>query len=253
MKITSIMRSLFFFIMTLILLSCADEEKGALDGKSFSYEVLHIRSGSSFYLTYSTHSLNPPIEYLESYNDDSYNHLEWDLTTNNWSRIIDVLPKECYKLISFSEGKYAYTKDEEITDSIFSVKFSNNKCFINVHAVKCSLKKGQELNCKLKTYQFNEGSYNIDNQDYYFGNYILVVNKDKATVKNTVGNEISSIPLIEFKGEIKGKCNYLDQIEEVNDLNKCYGYIVEKDDVQLIDDTGGLYRVFNLKEIGQLK
>lgn len=246
MKSASIMRSYFFFIMTVIFVSCANEEHGALDGKSFSYEVLHVRNGSYFQ---SIDKWSSPIEYLESYNDDSFTHLK----LGGWNNTINIFPKECYELISLSDGKYIYTEDEEINDSIFSVKFSNNKCFINIHAVKCSLNKGQELNCKQKTYQFNEGSYKIDKDiefaGHYWDNYTVVVDKDKATVKDFWGDVIISIPLIEFKLEVKGKCNYLDQIEEVNDLNKCYGYIVENDDVQLIDETGGICRVFNLKEI----
>lgn len=234
--------------LILIVSSCSDDED-LLSGKRFLYEIFYSKSGTSIYDThYSSWSWEPPIEYLESYKDNDYAHSRvWEgrWFINNDGVIVSVdklLPIECYTSVTKSEGQYTCSRNEIITDSIFEIEFTDNKCIINIHAVKCSLNKDQVLSCKQYVYLFNEGRYNIDG----YGDYILI-DKDKATITTILGQVISSIPLTDFKGEIKGKCNYLDQIEEVSDLNESYEYIVDEDDVRLMNEAGRLCGIFNLK------
>ncbi len=244
------MRSIKYIIvlpfLLLLIVSCSKGDEHFLDGKTFMYEIFHSKSNevSEYDKYWSSWSWESPIRYLESYKDNDYAHSRsWEdgLLTNIYGAIDKLLPVECYKSTTISEGQYICSRNEIITDSIFEIEFSNNRCAINVHAVKCSLDKDQILKCKQCVYLFNEGRFNIGS----FGDYILV-EKDKATIRTLLGQVRYSIPLIDFKGKINGKCNYLDQIEEVNDLNESYRYVVDKDDVRLMDEAGQLCGLFNL-------
>lgn len=226
-------------LLPLMMVSCSNDDT-LLSGKSFSYEVFHVMSGSSDYnMSISTHVCNPPIKYLESYNDYDYTHFEYLPFV---ASIEELLPSQCYKSVTVSEGKYIYDRNEEITDSIFTIEFSAKQCVVRVHAVKCSLTKGQVLNCKQRIYHFNEGRYDIG----IMGDYIQI-NANEVKIISALG-QVSSITLNNCQGVFNGKCNYQNLIGQPDDLSEYFAYTINGNDVLLKDEQGNICGMFNLKE-----
>lgn len=231
---------ILLMVISLMMASCSKDE-GILSGKKFSYEIFHVMSCSSDYdMSISTHAWNLPIKYLESYNDYDYVHFN---SLPSVAFIEELLPRQCYKSVTVFEGKYIYDRNEEITDSIFTIEFSDKQCVVQVHAVKCSLAKDQVLNCKQRIYHFNEGIYNIGE----LGSYIQIT-ADEMNIISVSGQLLSSIVLTNYQGIFNGKCNYQNLIERPNDLSRSFSYTINGNDVLLKDEQGNMCGMFDLKE-----
>lgn len=195
--------------------SCSKGEIKADDkliGKTFEFERFYIRADGST----SIHNWSIPCEYLESYEKE----FGYDFS----GYFDDVfpgfaLPRECYSYSGVSIVEYIQPTDEVISDSIFSLRFYDDTCLLDIHAVKCSVLKGEKLNCKLHTLLFKEGRYIIAGSVFS-----VVVKKDAFDIVDKIGEVGVSSLLDDYRCVIKGKIDYSKLIDNPVDTSEQFAY-----------------------------
>lgn len=225
-------------IFALVTSSCSKEDGDVddkLNGKTFEFERYYIRTDRST----SVHNWSIPCEYLENYEKDI------DLNFSNYFDYVFPgisIPKECYLYNGVSEGERTLENNEVISDTIFSLNFSENISVLDFHSVKCTVAKGEELKCKLYTFLFKEGGYKIANTDYF-----VTVSKDKVEVFTKSYEVKYSLPLESYKFVIVGKSDYSKLLDKPVDASEQFTYKRAGEEIVFTNKEKELYGKIDLE------
>lgn len=222
-----------FFLLTILVFSCSKSE-GLLSGKHFMCESCCIKD--DIFTSFIT--LSSPMWYLEDFNTNlpPYRGIAYGSGVS-WIG----LPDDCFERIGVKKGEFTYPSNTEIVDSIYTVNFFGTKCILNIHTSKCQITKGQELECYMWGYKFNEGVY-VSTINPHFS---IIVTSDNIQMLNDE-QPFNSISLNDYVYWEVGKCNYTKIHETPNDLKEIFEYSIDGNDILIWNSSKRLRGTIDL-------
>lgn len=227
-------------IVALVISSCSkgdEDSDDKLNGKTFEFERYYIRADR----TTSVYNWSTPCKYLEDYERD------FGIDFSNYFDNTfpeGAFPKECYTYNGVSDGERINENNEVISDTIFSLKFSESTSVLDIHSVKCTVAKGQKLRCKFHSILFKEGRYKIANTAYY-----VSVRKEAVDIVTEFNDVKYTFPLDNYRYTIYGKCDYSKLLDKAVDTNEHFTYKREGEQIVFTNKERELYGKIDMEKM----
>lgn len=237
-------KTIFTIVLSIAIVSCSKEDSGyttPLSGKTYSFSstINTILDDSGKPVFTSVNKYRPSKPYLESYENTDFPYGYYPHYPP-----LSAMPPGSYEYIGVSEGFYTFNRNELISDSIVKIEFSDKECVLKLHSTRCKIRAGSTLNCKIHTFKFKEGTYNLQ----ISFDYTVIITKDLMTIFDG-DQKYMEWALNDYKYSFKGKCDFTKLIDPPVDILEKFEYVIDGEDILFFNDKRRMRGVFNLYDL----